>query len=256
MSAQLSNNEKAKAEEKQGKAAYKRKDYDAAIAHYTEAFALNPREVSYPHLIARVKFEQKEYEDCIEFCKRAVKVGKENKGDVKVVAKAYVLQGRARIETGEPDRGKADIEKAATFLIRIANVKYENKKYEESLKFCQRALNIGMENEVTLGLMVTCTALRFRAIGHRGVAEYPAYSPKMKLADVLTMCHDLYNLKAKESDQYSACLWYLRKCFIDPRLNTPGGNELQEALKLQVGMVRIASGFLTKPDIVLSKKLF
>ena len=51
-----------------------------------------------------------------------------NKGDVKIVANAYVLEGRAKIELGDSDEGQEDIEKAVTFLTKIANVKSANDK--------------------------------------------------------------------------------------------------------------------------------
>ena len=158
------NEGKAKTEEKLGKDAFKRKEFDMAMNHYKEAIRLNPREVAYRHHIAKLKFEQKKYGECIKYCRRTVKVGKENKGDVKVVAKAYILRGRARIEIGEPDRGKADIEKAVTFFYKIANVKYENHKIRECLKFCDRAINISNEDVIDFDLINSVLLLKLEAM--------------------------------------------------------------------------------------------
>ena len=75
-----------------------------------------PQDLEPPYRIAKAKFEQKKYHECIEFCETAIKVGKKNKGDVKVVANAYVLEGKAKVELGEEDKGQEDIEKAVAFL--------------------------------------------------------------------------------------------------------------------------------------------
>ena len=145
--------ERAKSEKQFGKEAYKKKDFDRAISHFLEAARSNPRDVGYPYLIAKVKFHQKKYDECIEYCKNAVRVGKEYKGDVKIVAKAYVRQGRAKIAMGKLDEGKKDIEKAIDFLSRIAHVKFEKKHLDECLKFCERAIKIGKEHGVNFGTM-------------------------------------------------------------------------------------------------------
>ena len=39
--------------------------------------------------IAAVKFEQKLYAECVEFCTKAVDVGRENRADFKVCMRAF-----------------------------------------------------------------------------------------------------------------------------------------------------------------------
>ena len=67
--------EKAEAEKQRGNRAFKKKDFDTAISHYEEALHLNPLDLEPPYRIAKAKFEQKIYHDCIYFCETAVKVG-------------------------------------------------------------------------------------------------------------------------------------------------------------------------------------
>ena len=212
-----SGEEKPKTAETLGKDAYKRKEYDAAIDHYKEAIRVNPREVAYPHLVAKVKFDQKEYGECIEYCRKAIKVGKENKGDVNVVAKAYVLRGRARIEAGEPDRGREDIEKAVTFLYKIANVKFENSildvndKNIQCIKFCDRAVKIAKENVVDLDLMRSVLLLKNKAMAI-GTLVY-----EIPYARTLSICQDFYDLKTtrplSEYNQYMHCFELLEDLY-------------------------------------------
>ena len=45
--------------------------------------------------LAAVYFEQKEFTKCIEMCTRAIEVGRENRADFKLIAKAYTRIGNA-----------------------------------------------------------------------------------------------------------------------------------------------------------------
>ena len=49
-----------------------------------QAVELNPKEMTFLSNIAAVKFEQKKYAECVEYCVRAVDVGRENRADFKV----------------------------------------------------------------------------------------------------------------------------------------------------------------------------
>ena len=51
---------------------------------YSQAVELNPREMTFLSNIAAVKFEQKSYAECVDFCARAIDVGRENRADFKV----------------------------------------------------------------------------------------------------------------------------------------------------------------------------
>jgi len=111
----MGDSEKAALAEKQlGNDAYKKKDFDTAIAHYSKAVELNPNEMTFLSNIAAVKFEQKKYAECVEFCAKAVDVGRENRADFKMVAKALGRQGNAHRRLGELDKAKVAFEKALT----------------------------------------------------------------------------------------------------------------------------------------------
>ena len=84
--------------------------------------------------------EQKNYDDCIEICSKAIKVGKENKGSVKLVAASMVLRGQALKEQGKMDKALADVEKADKFLTSIALVKLEKGKILRGIRLRLRGL--------------------------------------------------------------------------------------------------------------------
>ena len=160
-----------------------------------------------------------------------------NKGDVKIVANAYVLEGRAKIELGDSDKGQEDIEKAVTFLTKIAEVKSEKDKLDESFKFCDRAIKIGKENVVNLDLMEKVLALKLKV-------SLGLPNKKLGLTRIIDVSEDFYNLKAKDKAQYEFCLGYMQQ-IVEQRIQSVGdehGNEFHRALALQGKALRRHEG--------------
>lgn len=116
----------ARNEKELGNAAYKKKEFETALNHYNEAVKLNPNDMTYYtniagkisvdicistlHLqssdhvfismclvihVTAVYFEQKEFKKCIEQCEKAIEVGRENRADFKLIAKAFARIGNA-----------------------------------------------------------------------------------------------------------------------------------------------------------------
>lgn len=85
----------ARKEKEQGNEAYKKKDFEKALQHYNKAVKLDPTDMTYLTNIAAVYFEQKEYKKCIEQCEKAIEVGRENRADFKLIAKAFSRIGNA-----------------------------------------------------------------------------------------------------------------------------------------------------------------
>jgi len=101
---------KAKADEHKlkGNAAYKAKSFEEAVTHYEAAIAELPEEMTYYNNLAAVKFEQKEYDACIETCKKAIEVGRSVHADYKLVAKSFARIGNAYKAMGKsPEAIKA-----------------------------------------------------------------------------------------------------------------------------------------------------
>jgi len=84
----LSLEEKAK-----GTKAYKQKNFDDAHKHYATAFELDPTNMVFLLNTAAVYLEQKNYEKCRETCQKGIEVGRENKGEYKMIAKALARIG-------------------------------------------------------------------------------------------------------------------------------------------------------------------
>lgn len=82
-------------EKQLGNEAYKKKSFEEALEHYNKAVELDPTEIVYLLNIAAVYFEQKEYDKCIAQCERAIDVGRENRADFKLIAKAFTRIGHA-----------------------------------------------------------------------------------------------------------------------------------------------------------------
>lgn len=67
----------------------------AALEHYGKASELDPTDMTYLTNIAAVYFEQKEYTKCVDQCTRAIEVGRENRADYKLIAKAFTRIGNS-----------------------------------------------------------------------------------------------------------------------------------------------------------------
>jgi len=98
----------------QGNAAYKAKKFDEALQHYGKAFEKDGTNMSILTNMAAVFFEQEKYAECISKCEEAIDVGRENRADFKLIAKAYA---------------------------RIANAHTKLNQSAEALKFYQKSLS-------------------------------------------------------------------------------------------------------------------
>ncbi|XWS49792.1 hypothetical protein CRYUN_Cryun12cG0033000 [Craigia yunnanensis] len=87
--------EEALKEKEAGNAAYKKKDFETAIQHYTKAMELDDEDISYITNRAAVYLEMGKYEDCIKDCDKAVERGRELRSDFKMIAKALTRKGTA-----------------------------------------------------------------------------------------------------------------------------------------------------------------
>uniref|UniRef100_A0A0N7ZBY4 Stress-induced-phosphoprotein 1 n=1 Tax=Scylla olivacea TaxID=85551 RepID=A0A0N7ZBY4_SCYOL len=86
---------KAMKEKEAGNAAYKKKDFETALTHYSKAIELDPTDMTFLNNKAAVFFEQQKYQECISTCEKAVEVGRENRADFKLIAKAFTRTGNA-----------------------------------------------------------------------------------------------------------------------------------------------------------------
>lgn len=101
-------------EKEKGNEFYKKKEFESAITHYDKAIELDPVNITYLTNKAAVYFEQNECEKCIQTCEKAVEIGRENRSDYKLIAKA---------------------------LARIGNTYYKQKDLEKALKFLNSSLS-------------------------------------------------------------------------------------------------------------------
>jgi stress-induced-phosphoprotein 1 len=74
------------AEKKIGNDLYKKRQFDEAVEHYSKAWELN-KDITYLNNIAAAKFEKGDYKGAIETCEEAIKEGREQRADFKVLAK-------------------------------------------------------------------------------------------------------------------------------------------------------------------------
>jgi len=104
--------EEAQKLKQQGNDAYKKKEFATALANYGKAIELSPSEITYYLNTAAVHFEMKNFTECISTCNKAIDVGRENRADFKLIAKALARMGNAYRKSGDLKNAKMAYEKA------------------------------------------------------------------------------------------------------------------------------------------------
>lgn len=101
--------EAALQEKNLGNEAYKAKRFQEALEHYDKALQLDTTDMTFLNNKAAVYFEMGQYDDCIKHCNQAIDLGRENRADFKLIAKALSRMASAFHK-------KDDLEQARTFF--------------------------------------------------------------------------------------------------------------------------------------------
>lgn len=83
-----------------GTEAYKKRQFDEAIAHYTKAWETF-QDITYLTNLGAANFEKGDYDAAIEVCKKAVEFGREVYADWKIIAKAFGRIGSSYEKKGD-----------------------------------------------------------------------------------------------------------------------------------------------------------
>ncbi|KAF2815931.1 uncharacterized protein BDZ99DRAFT_126004 [Mytilinidion resinicola] len=89
---------KADEEKKLGTENYKKRNFDAAIEHYSAAWSLH-KDITYLTNLGAAKFEKGDYQGAIEACQQAIEYGREVLADFKIIAKYVYLSIRFPFNT-------------------------------------------------------------------------------------------------------------------------------------------------------------
>jgi len=115
-----------------GNAAYKLKNFAKAISHYEAAIQLDPSETTFHSNLTAVYYEQQEFDKCVEVCEAAVRLGRENGADSKLIAKVLNRAGNAHRKLGNLQAAKEAFQQA------VAEVRSQN--YELNLSEVEAAI--------------------------------------------------------------------------------------------------------------------
>ena len=149
-----------------GNKAFEKKDFKMALDFYEKAILLVPTEMTFILNSAAAHFQLKNFEKCVQTCLKAVKIGRENGADSKLIAKSFARMGRAHKELGNLEMAKLAFEKAQE---EHQTLDYEKSlsEIESAMKNCQMDENVENLYKVVKidGKGLGCVAMKDIEIG-------------------------------------------------------------------------------------------
>jgi tetratricopeptide (TPR) repeat protein len=91
---------------------YKAKKFDEAIEHYNKAIEFDKTDMTFLNNKAAVYFEKGDYDECIKQCQLAVDVGRENRADFKLIAKAFSRMASAYFKQDNLEQARTYFQKS------------------------------------------------------------------------------------------------------------------------------------------------
>lgn len=116
----------AQAAKERGNAFYKNKQFPEALAAYDEAISLDPTNMLLLNNKAAVYIELNEIETALEWCRKAIELGKANRAPYEDLAKVYQRQAAAEL--------KRDNIEAALEFYRKGQMEFFDKNIERKIK--------------------------------------------------------------------------------------------------------------------------
>ena len=193
-----------------GNEAYKSGSYLLARQHFEEAVKVNDLDLRSMYYIAKCMLKSTNFKDTIQQCRITIHNGIRVKGDVKIIARAYVLKGRVNIHMNKCTEGTEDIEKAITFLAQIAKNKLSKGRNIECLDFCNQIAKIGRRNLVQFELMErVLNDIQLKAIRQISTIddeeEWNVGRCYLYVTKMIELAKNYYRLKNDVSGQHIMC---------------------------------------------------
>ncbi|KAL8896264.1 MAG: hypothetical protein Q9192_003183 [Flavoplaca navasiana] len=105
--------QEAEAEKKLGTENYKKRQFDAAIEHYSKAWELH-KDITYLTNLSAAQFEKGDYQAAITTCEKAIEEGREVLADFKIIAKAFGRIGTSHEKLGDLPKAILNYQKSLT----------------------------------------------------------------------------------------------------------------------------------------------
>jgi len=121
----------------EGNKAYKAKKFEDALELYGKAFAKDGTNMSVLTNMAAVFFEQEKYAECISKCEEAIEVGRENRADFKLIAKAFARIANANSKLNQPQEALKFYQKSLsehrdpTIVKKVSQIEKQMKEEKE-----------------------------------------------------------------------------------------------------------------------------
>ncbi len=115
-------------------------NHESAIELYLKILELIPNDKESLRMLIRIYFQETEYKICIGYCKKLLSVDKSDPDAIKFISRCNYNLGNKKetlqklLETSEREKNNL------TPLIMLINIFYDEKNYQECIKFCKKVL--------------------------------------------------------------------------------------------------------------------
>jgi len=124
---------RALAAKEAGNEAYKKRDFETAIAKYNEAIELDPEDVSFLNNRAAANLEKGDFDACVVDCDTAIEKGRAVRADYTIIAKAMTRKGNALVKLGKLEEA-VDVYQRSLTEHRTADTLKRLNEAEKNLK--------------------------------------------------------------------------------------------------------------------------
>ena len=198
-----------------GDMAFERKEFTRALENYIEAVEKDPNKMASHLNCAETHLKLKNFVESIRCYEKAISIGKKTQEDSKVIAGCFAKLGNVyRVSAKKKEFTKAlkNYAKAIemdpneiTYYLKCGEIHFEVKDFLESIKFYEKAINVGQEVQAGSKLIAKCFE-KLKTAHRENGTKFDVKKFESKTADITSKVEEMAAEKPTEKPMVSQSL--------------------------------------------------